>query len=52
MEGSEESEGLSEEQRSGLESRQVDQDRTLEAMHRLEAALAEAASRREESWRA
>lgn len=52
MEGSKQGEGFSEEQRIGLESRQVDQDRTLEAMHRLEAALSEAASLREESWRA
>ncbi len=46
------SEGFSEEQRSGWESRQVDQDRTLGAMHQLEAALAEAAPGRETAWRA
>ena len=38
-------------QRSGLTERQFDQDRTLAAMHSLEAALAEAAPGREESWR-
>lgn len=43
--------GFSEQQRSGLETRQADQDRTLEAMHRLEAALSEAAPRREGLWR-
>ena len=41
---------FTEEQRSGLHARQVDQDRTLSAMHRLEAALAEAAPRREGPW--
>lgn len=43
--------GFSHEQRSGLEARQVDQDRTLEAMHRLEAALSAAAPGREQRWR-
>ena len=38
-------------QRAGLTGRQVDQDRTLAAMHSLEAALAEAALGREGSWR-
>lgn len=38
-------------QRAGLESRQTDQDRTLAAMHELEAALASAAPGREPSWR-
>ena len=52
MEGSKKGEGFSVEQRSGLEARQLDQDRTLEAVHRLEAALSEAASLREEPWRA
>ncbi len=51
MGSTEEGEGFSSEQRSGLEARQLDQDRTLEAMHRLEAALSEAAPRREASWR-
>ena len=44
-------EGFSDEQRSGLHARHADQDRTLEAMHRLEAALSEAAPGREASWR-
>lgn len=44
-------ETFSDEQRAGLEARQADQDRTLEAMHRLEAALAEAAPGREAEWR-
>jgi hypothetical protein len=44
-------EAFSTEQRSGLEARQVDQDRTLDAMHRLERALGQAAPRREMPWR-
>ena len=44
-------EGFSDRQRSGLEARRADQDRTLEAMHRLEAALSEAAPGREQPWR-
>lgn len=44
-------EGFSERQRSGLDARRADHDRTLEAMHRLEAALAQAAPGREEVWR-
>ena len=43
---------FSDAQRSGLDVHQVDQDRTLEAMHALEKALSEAAPRREEEWRA
>ena len=43
--------GFNEGQRAGLTERQFDQDRTLAAMHSLEAALAEAAPRREENWR-
>ena len=43
-------ESFSDEQRSGLEDRRADQDRTLEAMHALEAALAEAAPGRREAW--
>jgi chromosome segregation ATPase len=43
--------GFSSEQRSGLQTHQADQDRTLEAMHHLEAALSEAAPGREASWR-
>jgi hypothetical protein len=43
--------GFSAQQQSGLDARRADQDRTLEAMHRLEAALAKAAPGREELWR-
>ena len=43
--------GFRDEQRSGLDARRADQDRTLEAMHRLEAAFAEAAPGREGPWR-
>ncbi len=42
---------FSESQRAGLEVRQADQDRTLEAVHRLEAMLAAAAPGREREWR-
>ena len=42
---------FSPEQRAGLEARREDQDRTLEAMHRLEAALESASPGRESSWR-
>ncbi len=48
--GTPDNEGFSDPQRSGLEARRVDQDRTLQAMHQLEAALAEAAPGREKSW--
>jgi hypothetical protein len=51
MTGEEQATGLTHEQRSGLRARQLDQDRTLAAMHHLEAALAEAAPRREAPWR-
>ena len=51
METSPTDEGFSARQRSGLDARRADQDRTLEAMHRLEAALAQAAPGREEPWR-
>lgn len=51
METSPADEGFSEQQRSGLDARQADHDRTLEAMYRLETALAEAAPGREEPWR-
>jgi hypothetical protein len=37
-------------QRAGLDARQADQDRTLVAMHELEAALGEAAPGREQDW--
>src|SRR5438067_10966787 len=43
--------GFSPEQRAGLDVRAADQDRTLAAMHQLEAALGEAASGRETPWR-
>lgn len=39
------------EQRAGLDARQADQDRTLAAVHHLEAALSSAAPGREPSWR-
>jgi hypothetical protein len=42
---------FTESHRASLESRRVDQDRTLAAMHRLEAALGSAAPGREGSWR-
>ena len=38
-------------QRAGLEKHEADQDRTLEAMHRLEAALGSASPGREADWR-
>jgi hypothetical protein len=41
---------LSGAQRAGWEGRQADQDRTLDAMHRLERALASPAPRREPAW--
>jgi len=37
-------------QRAGLDARQADQDRTLTAMHALEAALGAAAPGREQDW--
>ena len=43
--------GLTSSQRDGRDARSVDQDRTLAAMHELEAALAAAAPGRESSWR-
>ena len=52
MDSSHGGEGFSEQQRSSIDGRQADQDRTLEAMHRLEEALAEPAPRREADWRA
>jgi hypothetical protein len=42
---------LTESQYLGLESRRIDDDRTLTAMHELEAALATAAPGREPAWR-
>ena len=47
----EEDRAFSSEQQSGLQARREDQDRTLEAMHHLEAALSDAAPGREASWR-
>jgi len=38
-------------QRAGLDERLADQDRTLAAIHQLEAALGDAAPRREQQWR-
>jgi len=43
--------GFSASQRSGIERRRLDQDRTLEAVHTLELALGAAAPRRETQWR-
>ncbi len=37
-------------QQAGLEQRQADQDQTLDAVHRLEAALSSAAFGREPAW--
>lgn len=45
-------EALTPAQQAGLDSRRADQDRTLEAIHRLEAALTAAAPGREPAWRA
>ena len=42
---------FSEAQRAALDARQTDQDRTLLAVHGLEAALATAAPGRESAWR-
>jgi hypothetical protein len=42
---------FSPEQRAGLETRREALDRTLDAMHRLEAALEAASPGRESSWR-
>ena len=41
---------LSGAQRAGWEGHQADRDRTLEAVHRLERALASPAPRREPAW--
>jgi hypothetical protein len=41
---------LTAERQAGLETRQADQDRTLDAMHRLERALSSAAPGREPAW--
>lgn len=50
MEEGERPTGFTDEQRSSLHGRESDRDRTLAAIHRLEAALAEAAPLRETSW--
>jgi hypothetical protein len=42
---------FSDAQRAGLDARRIDQDRTLAAMHQLEASLAAAAPGRELDWR-
>lgn len=46
-----ENERFTETQRRSLDERHGEQDRTLAAMHRLEAALEAAAAGREEGWR-
>jgi hypothetical protein len=46
-----ESQRFTDAQRAGLDARQVDRDRTLEAVHQLEAALSAAAPGREAAWR-
>lgn len=51
MTGDKDAAAFTAEQRSGLHARRLDQDRTLEAMHRLEAALGDAAPKREAPWR-
>ncbi|HWC37895.1 MAG TPA: hypothetical protein VG476_05170 [Acidimicrobiales bacterium] len=43
-------ERFNETHRAGLDARRADQDRTLAAMHELEAALGAAAPRREPQW--
>jgi hypothetical protein len=43
---------LTSSQRAGQDARRIDHDRTLAAMHELEAALGSAAPGRESSWRA
>ena len=42
---------FTDEHRAGLDTRRVDQDRTLDAVHRVEAALASAAPGRHGQWR-
>ena len=51
MVGVEDARGFTPSQRAGLDARAVDQDRTLVAVHQLEAALAAAAPGRESQWR-
>ena len=50
MDTSEGHDGFSDEQRSELDARQADHDRTLDAVHQLEAALSDAAPLREGPW--
>jgi hypothetical protein len=50
MDASEGHDGFTDDQRSELDARQADHDRTLGAVHELEAALSTAAPLREESW--
>jgi hypothetical protein len=49
--GVEDTRGFTTSQRAGLDARSLDQDRTLTAMHQLEAALATAAPHRTTRWR-
>ena len=42
--------GFTPSERAGLDNRRVDQDRTLDAVHRLETALGSAAPGRETGW--
>lgn len=51
MTGESERSHLTASQRDALDSRDVDQDRTLDAVHQLEAALGAAAPGREPAWR-
>ena len=51
MVGVEDDRGFTPSQRAGLDVRAADQDRTLVAVHQLEAALAAAAPGRESRWR-
>ena len=51
MPGDHDEKNFNDHRQSGLDARRADHDRTLEAMHRLEAALAQAAPGREEPWR-
>jgi hypothetical protein len=51
MVGVDDARGFTPSQRAGLDARALDQDRTLVAVHQLEAALAAAAPGRECRWR-
>jgi hypothetical protein len=51
VQGDSDGQAFSGQQRRRLDSRRADHDRTLDAMHCLEAALAEAAPGREAPWR-